>query len=203
LYPREPEAIGLLALMRLHLARADARFDPRGELVLLRDQDRRRWDTRAVARAVALIEQAAALHRPGPYQLQAAIAACHAEAPSWAATDWPQILILYDMLLCLSPSPIARLNRAVALHQVAGPRPALAEVETLAADLDEYHLFHAIRADLLQALGEPAAARKAKLRALTLTQNPAEQSLLRRRLLAEEPVPAEVSVQARRPVAPC
>jgi len=187
LFPREPEALGLLALMRLHLARADARFDAHGELVLLRDQDRRRWDMAAVAAAVALIEQAAALRRPGPYQLQSAIAACHAEAPSWAATDWPQILALYTMLQRVSPTPVTRLNRAVALRQVAGPSVALAEVQALAGELDGYHLFHAIYGALLQELGQDQQARREELRALALTHNPAEQSLMRRRLAAAEP----------------
>ena len=185
LFPREPEAIGLLALMRLHLARANARFDSHGQLVLLRDQDRGRWDADAVADAIGLIERAAALHRPGPYQLQAAIAACHAEAPTWDQTDWRQILILYDMLVSLAPSPITRLNRAVALRQVAGPKVALGEVQALAAELDEYHLFHAIYADLLEEVGENELSRAEKVRALALTHNPAEQSLLRRRLAVE------------------
>jgi RNA polymerase sigma factor (sigma-70 family) len=182
LFPAEPEPVGLLALMRLHLARAEARFDVNADLVLLRDQDRQRWNQPGLRQAIALIERAASLHRPGPYQLQAAIAACHAEAASWAETDWPQILILYDMLVCLSPSPIARLNRAVALRQVAGPARALADVRALAAELDGYYLFHAILADLLNEIGQRAQARQAEQRALTLTHNRAEQSLLRRRL---------------------
>ena len=183
LLPAEPEALGLLALMRLHLARAEARFDPVGELILLTDQDRSLWDRRAIAEAIALIERAAALHRPGPYQVQAAIAACHAEAESWAVTDWPQILALYDMLLRMVPSPVVRLNRAVALRQVVGPDAALAEVEALAQDLDGYHLFHATRAELLLELGRREQARAAELRALALTGNSAERSLLERRLL--------------------
>jgi RNA polymerase sigma-70 factor (ECF subfamily) len=182
LYPRQPEALGLLALMRLHLARADARFGPVGELVLLADQDRGRWDRPMIAEAVATLERAARLGRPGPYQLQAAIVACHAEAPTWAATDWPQILALYDLLLGLTPSPVVRLNRAVALQHVAGPQAALDEVEALAPTLDGYHLFHAIRGELLVELGRREQARAAELRALALTGNRAEQSLLRRRL---------------------
>ena len=183
LLPAEPEALGLLALMRLHLARAAARFDAGGELVLLADQDRSRWDREAIADAILLVERAGAMRRPGPYQLQAAIAACHAEAPSWEATDWPQILVLYDMLLRFNRSPVVRLNRAVALRWVGGPEAALAEVEALVPDLDGYHLFHATRAELLLELGRREQARAAELRALGLTVNRAERSLLERRLV--------------------
>jgi RNA polymerase sigma factor (sigma-70 family) len=182
LYPREPEPLGLLALMRLHLARAEARFDQTGEMILLRDQDRSRWDRQMIAEAITMLEQAAALKRPGPYQLQAAIVACHAEAASWEATDWQQILVLYDLLLQMAPSPVVRLNRAVALRQVAGPDAALAEVELLARDLDGYHLFHAVRGELLLDLGRREQARAAELRALDLTGNQAERSLLQRKL---------------------
>jgi len=182
LYPREPEVLGLLALMRLHLARADARFDTEGKLILLADQDRSRWDRQMIRDAGRLIEQAAALGRPGPYQIQAALVACHAEAESWQATDWQQILGLYDLLLALTPSPVIRLNRAVALRYVAGPEAALAEVESLARDLESYHLFHAIRGAFLLELGRHEQARAAELRALALTGNQAEQSLLRQRL---------------------
>jgi RNA polymerase sigma factor (sigma-70 family) len=183
LLPGEPEALGLLALMRLHLARSEARFTDAGELVLLPDQDRSRWDRAMIAEAVTLIEQAAALGRPGPYQVEAAIVACHAEAESWAATDWRQIVMLYDLLLQMMPSPVVRLNRAVALRQVEGPEAALAEVNALARELDNYHLFHAIRGELLQELSEREQARVSALRASELTQNRAEQSLLARRLL--------------------
>jgi RNA polymerase sigma factor (sigma-70 family) len=182
LYPREPEVLGLLALMRLHLARAAARFDTEGKLILLADQDRSRWDRQMIRDGGLLIEQAAALGCPGPYQIQAALVACHAEAESWQATDWPQILGLYDLLLALAPSPVIRLNRAVALRYVAGPQAALAEVEALARDLENYHLFHAIRGELLLELGRREQARAAELRALALTGNQAEQSLLRQRL---------------------
>jgi len=184
LFPREPEPMGLLALMRLHLARGAARFDPAGELVLLPQQDRSRWDHAAVAEAVGWLERAAALGRAGPYQLQAAIAACHAEAADWEATDWPQILILYDLLLAVSPSPVVRLNRAVALRHVAGPAKALAEILPLARVLDCYHLFHAIHAQLLLDQGCPEQAHAAELRALALTHNRAERSLLSQRLAA-------------------
>ena len=183
LLPGEPEPLGLLALMRLHLARAEARFTAAGELVLLPDQDRSHWDLPMIAEAVALIEQAAAIHRLGPYQLEAAIVACHAEAESWAATDWRQIVVLYDILLTLTPSPVIRLNRAVALWQLEGPEAALAEVNALAKELGNYHLFHATRAELLLELSHREQARAATLRALELTQNRAEQALLERRLL--------------------
>jgi RNA polymerase sigma factor (sigma-70 family) len=185
LFPRDAEALGLLALMRLHLARAAARFTDTGELVLLRDQDRQLWNRSAISDAVVTLTQAAALHRPGRYQLQAAIAACHAEAASWGQTDWPQILTLYDMLLHVAPSPVARLNRAVALRYVAGPEVALGEVRQLGSDLQAYYLFHAVYADLLQELGQREQARAAELRALELTRNPAEQSLLRRRIASD------------------
>jgi predicted RNA polymerase sigma factor len=183
LLPGEPEPLGLLALMRLHLARAEARFTDAGELILLPEQNRALWDRSMIAEAVAMIEQAAARRRPGPYQVEAAIVACHAEAESWAATDWQQIVILYDLLLQMMPSPVVRLNRAVALRQVVGPEAALAEVNALTRDLDHYHLFHAIRGELLLELSCREQARASALRALELTQNRAEQSLLARRLL--------------------
>jgi len=187
LYPREPEALGLLALMRLHLARAEARFGAGGKLILLSEQDRSRWDRRMITEAAATIEQAAALGRPGPYQVQAALVACHAEAASWQATDWPQILALYDLLLQMTPSPVVRLNRAVALRYVAGPEAALIEVEALVRDLDGYYLFHTIRGELLLEQGKREQAQAARLRAPALTGNRAEQSLLQQRLAAESP----------------
>jgi RNA polymerase sigma-70 factor (ECF subfamily) len=182
LMPTEPEVTGLLALIRLHRARTDARFDPDGALVLLQHQDRSRWDHDAITDATQLVAQAARQRKPGPYQLQAAIVACHAEAADWANTDWEQILVLYDMLLHLAPSPITRLHRAVALRYTAGPQAALAELETLADPLDRYHLYHATRAEFLRALGDPGQARTADQRALELTANPAEQALLQRRI---------------------
>jgi predicted RNA polymerase sigma factor len=181
LYPHEPEPAGLLALMRLHLARTPARFDASGELVLLADQDRSRWDHAMIAEAVSLLERAAGLRRPGPYQLQAAIAACHAEAPRFADTDWAQVLVLYDLLLAPAPSPIVRLHRAVALGRVQGPAAALAELDALGGALDGYHLPHAVRGYLLHQLGDEEQARAAELRAAALTANRAEQALLRRR----------------------
>lgn len=181
--PGEPEPLGLLALMRLHLARSRARFSSTGELILLQDQDRTLWDQSMIAEGIALIEQAAALGRPGPCQVEAAIVACHAEAASWAVTDWRQIVLLYDLLYQLKPSPVVQLNRAVALRQVMGPEAALAEVNMLARDLENYHLFHAIRGELLLELSKHEQARASALRALELTHNPAEQSLLARRAL--------------------
>jgi RNA polymerase sigma factor (sigma-70 family) len=180
--PDEPEAAGLLALLRLHRARWAARFDAAGRLVLLRDQDRRLWDRRTIEEAASLLVETLRRGRPGPYQVQAAIAACHAEAPSWAATDWRQILLLYDALLRMAPTAVVRLNRAIALRHVSGPEAALAEVEPLAAALGGYHLFHATRAELLRDLGRSAEARSADARALELTRNPAERTLLQERL---------------------
>ena len=182
LLPDEPEAQGLLALMQLHQARAAARFDAAGGLVLLRDQDRGRWDQAAIAAAGALVVQALQQRRPGPYQIQAAIAACHAEAPTWATTDWPQICLLYGQLVRLDPSPVVRLNCAIAWRYLAGPAAALAVIDTLAADLARYHLYHATRADLLRALDRPDEARTADAQALALTTNPAERALLAARL---------------------
>jgi RNA polymerase sigma-70 factor (ECF subfamily) len=180
--PAEPEAWGLLALLTLQQSRAAARFGPEGELVLLADQDRGRWDHPAIARAERYLERAAVWRRPGRFQLQAAIAACHASAPSYAETDWLQILTLYDLLLRHDRSPVVRLNRAVALAECAGPAPALEEVEALAGALDAYHLWHATRADLLRRVGRLDAATEANRRALDLAALPAEQALLRERL---------------------
>ena len=182
LIPGEPEAIGLLALMRLHLSRAQTRFDTSGGMVLLKDQDRSRWDHAAIKEARQLIEQVALLGRPGPYQVQAAIAAVHAQAPSWDKTNWLEILILYDTLLAFWPTPVVRLNRAIALFHVAGPMPALEEVDRLVADLDDYHLFHATRAQFLRALDRNQEARAADARALALATNPAERALIEQRL---------------------
>jgi RNA polymerase sigma factor (sigma-70 family) len=182
LMPTEPEVAGLLALIQLHRARAAARFDVEGHLVLLEHQDRSQWDREAIAEAARLLTRAAKMRRPGRYQLQAAIVACHAEAERWEDTDWEQIVVLYDMLLHLAPSPVTRLHRAIALRYVAGPRAALEEVDRLAAELDRYHLYHATRADLLRALGHPDQARDADSLALELTANPAEQAVLQQRL---------------------
>lgn len=182
LLPDEPEVLGLLALIRLHRARGAARFDASGAVIPLRDQDRSRWNHAAIAAAGELLASAARLGRPGPYQLQAAIIACHAEAPTWAATDWPQILALYDALLTLAPSPVMRLNRAIAARFVCGAERALAEVDKLATELSEYRLFHATRAELLRDLGRLEEARQADAQALALTSNSAERRLLQQRL---------------------
>ena len=182
LLPGEPEPLGLLALMRLHLARADTRFDAAGELVLLEDQDRSRWDREAIEAAGRLIQRAAAMRRPGAYQLQAAIAAVHAESPSWQETDWRQIGGLYELLLGVLDTPVVRLNRAIAVRWVAGPEAALAELDAIAADLDGYHLLHATRAVMLRALGREAEAVAEDRRALALTSNPAERALIAKRL---------------------
>jgi RNA polymerase sigma factor (sigma-70 family) len=182
LLPGEPEVLGLLALMKLHLARGATRFNLSGELVLLADQDRSLWDRAQITEAIVLIERAGHLGRPGPYQIEAAIAACHAEAPSFKATDWRQIVVLYDMLMAMAPSPVVRLNRAIAIWKVQGAEAALHELEEIAPVLDGYHLFHAARGEMLTELGCREQARAAQLRALDLTGNPAEQALLRRRL---------------------
>ncbi|MCC6179839.1 MAG: RNA polymerase sigma factor [Chloroflexi bacterium] len=182
LMPDEPEVAGLLVLIRLHRARAGARFGADGNLILLRDQDRSLWDRAAITRATELLTRAARRHRPGPYQLQAAIVACHAEAMRWEDTDWPQILLLYDMLLRITPSPVTRLHRAVALRYAAGPEAAMSELDALADILDHHHLYHATRAELLRDLGHAEYASESDRRALELTTNAAQQSLLEQRI---------------------
>jgi RNA polymerase sigma factor (sigma-70 family) len=182
LMPTEPEVAGLLALIRLHRARAAARFGPDGELVLLQHQERSRWDREAIAGASRLLARAATQQRPGPYQLQAAIVACHADAERFEDTDWEQIVLLYDMLLALAPSPVTRLHRAIALRYRSGPRAAMAELDALAGALDRYHLYHATHAELLRELGHPDRARAADRLALELTANPAEQAVLQQRI---------------------
>jgi RNA polymerase sigma-70 factor (ECF subfamily) len=187
LMPDEPEPMGLLALMRLHLARADARFSRDGSIVLLGDQDRARWDRNAIGEAERLLERALRIGRPGAYQLQAAIVAVHASAASYTETDWQEIVGLYDRLLALQPTPVVALNRALALAELRGPAHGLAAIEPLRDRLAEYHLFHAARGELLRRLGRDDEARDADRRALALTDNPAEQRLLRGRLAAGRP----------------
>jgi RNA polymerase sigma factor (sigma-70 family) len=182
LMPDEPEVIGLLALMRLHLARVEARFSADGALVLLPDQDRGRWDHDAVDAAVELIERAERMGRPGPYQLQAAIVATHATAPSWAETDWGRVVRLYDALRGMEPTPVVALNRALAVAERDGAAVALAELDGLENRLGGYHLFHAARAEMLSRLGQRDAARDANRRALELTANRAERRLLEERI---------------------
>jgi RNA polymerase sigma-70 factor (ECF subfamily) len=189
LMPTEPEVSGLLALIGLHQARAEARFDSEGNLVSLERQERTRWKHDKIREAVQLLRHAAQQHRVGPYQLQAAIVACHAEATNWESTDWEQIVVLYDMLLHLEPSPLTRLHRAIALRYVGGPQAALDEVDALAEVLEHYYLYHAARAELLRVLGDSQQARTADQRALELTANPAERSLLRKRIDAHEEEP--------------
>jgi len=184
LMPREPEVAGLLALMLLHESRAATRFDSWGRLVRMPDQDRSRWDRSLITEATALLDRALAQHRPGPYQIQAAIAALHAEAPAYERTDWRQIQLLYGRLDALAPSPVVRMNRAVATRFAVGPDAALAELDALAGALDSYRLFHAVRAEVLDALGRGDEARAANERALALATNPAERELLAERLLS-------------------
>jgi RNA polymerase sigma-70 factor (ECF subfamily) len=180
----EPEALGLLALMLLHESRRAARTSAEGDLVLLEDQDRSLWDRAMTSEGKALIERALGSRRFGPYTLQAAIAAVHAEAPTAAATDWTQIVALYDVLARVEPSPVIELNRAVAVAMRDGPAAGLALVDALLADgeLVEYRLAHAARADLCRRLGRRADARAAYERALALTRQAAERRFLERRL---------------------
>jgi len=180
LMPNEPEVPGLLALMLLTEARRGARVTGDGDFVALADQDRGRWDGRLIAEGQALVRECLRRNRPGPYQLQAAINAVHADASTAADTDWRQILQLYDHLFRLTPTPIVALNRAVALAEVEGPRAALTLVEAL--ELDAHYLFHAIRADLLRRVGRVADAVSAYERALAQTQNAGERAFLNRRI---------------------
>jgi RNA polymerase sigma-70 factor (ECF subfamily) len=182
LVPDDAEVAGLLALMLLTESRRAARLSPAGELVPLAEQDRTRWDQRLIAEGQALVRACLRSNRPGPYQVQAAIHAVHSDARSAAATDWRQIVRLYDQLMSLAPGPIAALNRAVAVAEVEGPAAALALVDAL--DLDHYYLFHAIRADLLRRLGRGADAAAAYDAAIARTGNLVERDLLRRRRLA-------------------
>jgi RNA polymerase sigma-70 factor (ECF subfamily) len=182
LMPREPEVLGLLALLLLHESRAKTRFDGWGRMVRLADQDRTQWNAALIDEATRLLDRALALRGPGPYQVQAAIAALHAQAPDYEGTDWAQIRLLYDRLQAMTPSPVVLLNRAVATRYVQGPEAALAEIASLAGELDGYRLFHALRAGLLAGLGREEEAREANERALALAANPAERELLARRL---------------------
>ena len=178
--PDEPEVVGLLALMLLIESRRAARTTGDGDLVLLADQDRSRWDRGLIAEGQAIVRRCLRRNQPGPYQIQAAINAVHSDAPTAAATDWGQILQLYDQLLALAPSPVVALNRAVAVAEVEGPEAALALVDGL--DLHDYYLFHAIRADLLRRLGRDGEAALAYEAAIARTENAAERDFLERRL---------------------
>jgi RNA polymerase sigma-70 factor, ECF subfamily len=188
LMPDEPEALGLLALMLLQDARRDSRVDEAGDLVTLEDQNRSRWDREAIAEGVRLLDAALRLGRTGPYQLQAAIAACHAAAAEASDTDWAEIAALYGLLTRLTPSPVVELNRAVAVAMAEGPAGGLKLVEELAAsgELASYRLLPATRADLLRRIGRPNEAADAYREALRLATTDAERRYLARRLAETE-----------------
>ena len=192
LFPAEPEIMGLAALMLLQEARAESRFDPEGEIVLLEDQDRNRWDKAGIAEGLALIDKAMRHKRPGPYQVQAAIAALHARAATPQDTDWTQIDLLYANLERLQPSAIVTLNRAVAVNKVRGPNDALAMVEPLNERLAGYFYFHGLRGALLEQLGRHDDARESFARAIALANTPAEAAHIRQHLdrLSASPRPA-------------
>jgi RNA polymerase sigma-70 factor (ECF subfamily) len=184
LMPDEPEVLGLLALMLFHDARRETRAGPDGELVLLDDQDRSRWDAARIDEGRTTLDRAMRMRRVGQYQLQAAIAALHDEAPSTEATDWPQIAALYRVLGQMAPSPVVELNRAVAVAMADGPAVGLAIVDAVAAggQLDDYPYLHSTRADLLRRLGHRPEAARAYGRALELTENEPERAFLQGRL---------------------
>jgi RNA polymerase sigma-70 factor (ECF subfamily) len=184
LMPDEPEVLGLLALMLLHDARRETRTGPAGELVLLEDQDRSRWDRTRIDEGRTLLERSMRMRRAGPYQLQAAIASLHDEAPSSTATDWAQIAALYRILGDMQPSPVIELNRSVAIAMADGPDAGLAIVDRLAAggQLDDYPYLHSTRADLLRRLGRRAEAAEAYRAALALTANEPERAFLAGRI---------------------
>jgi RNA polymerase sigma-70 factor (ECF subfamily) len=189
LITNEPEVLGLLALMLLTESRRTARFGPRGELILLADQDRSLWNHALIAEGQAIVRHCLRRNRPGLYQIQAAINAVHSDAPTAASTDWRQILQLYDHLLALAPGPIVALNRAVAVAELEGPADALQLIDSLDADrhhLDRYHLFHAIRADFLRRLGRKEEAAAEYEKALASNVNRSEQDFLRSRVEALE-----------------
>jgi RNA polymerase sigma-70 factor, ECF subfamily len=179
LMPDEPEVMGLLALLLLTESRRAARTGPDDNLVLLADQERERWDAGLIAEGQAIVRACLRRNQPGPYQIQAAINAVHSDAATAADTDWRQILVLYDQLLTVAPSPVAALNRAVAVAEVDGPLAALGVLDDL--PLERYHLFHAIRADLLRRLGRDEDAALAYEAAIELAGNAAERAFLQRR----------------------
>jgi RNA polymerase sigma-70 factor (ECF subfamily) len=188
LMPGEPEVDGLLALMLLIDSRRATRTTKDGDLVLLMDQDRSRWDRRLIAEGQAIVRRCLRRNQPGPYQIQAAINAVHSDAPTPDATDWRQILQLYDHLMAIAPSPIVALNRAVAVGEVDGPHAALVLVEQLGLEeaIEKYQPYHAIRGDLLRRLGRHADAAAAYQAAIDGTANDAERAFLRRRRQAVE-----------------
>lgn len=188
LLPGEPEALGLVSLLLLHDSRSAARFDPAGDVVLLSDQDRSRWDAAEIAEAIVLLDRALRLGRPGRYQLQAAIAALHAQAPSAGETPWPAIAGLYAQLLSVDPSPVVALNHAVAVAMATTPDRGLALVSQIPG-LDRYHLLHAARADLLRRLGRTREAADAYRRAHELATTPADRRFLAGRLRDLDPPP--------------
>ncbi len=179
----EPEALGLLALMLLHQSRQRARVDAAGDLILLEDQDRSLWNRAQIEEGVELLDQAVKLRRAGPYQVQAAISALHAEATRPEETDWSQIALLYARLARMTPSPVVELNQAVAIAMLKGPLEGLAQMETLdlGLSLDHYYLYHAARADLLRRAGQYEEAIRAYGQALVLCQNLIERRFLQRR----------------------
>jgi RNA polymerase sigma-70 factor, ECF subfamily len=189
LLPRDAENLGLLALMLLHDSRRNARTDPAGELILLEEQDRSLWDREEIREGLELVDTALHLRNIGPYQLQAAIAALHARADTYEHTDWRQIKALYTELYARLHSPVVALNHAVAVAMSEGIEKGLRRVDEIGADgtLDDYHLFHAARADLLRRLGRTSEAIKAYSRALELAKNPIEQNYLRKRLIELTP----------------
>jgi RNA polymerase sigma-70 factor (ECF subfamily) len=197
LVPHEPEVMALVALIRLHLARWPARLDSTGGLVLLAEQNRALWDQRAIAAAVHLIERAAAIGPPGPYLIEASISAIHCEAQTWAETDWAQIVALYDVLAQMDPSPVVRLNRAIALGYAQDPGQALREIESTEPRLSGYHLYHAARAVFLRELGRTAEADLADAEAVKLTSNPAERDLMTRRIATINELVAEPASASR------
>ncbi|HJQ47550.1 MAG TPA: DUF6596 domain-containing protein [Amycolatopsis sp.] len=185
LMPDEPEALGLVALLLLHDSRAEARYTADGEVILLQDQDRAKWDRAEVAEAVGLLDRALRHGTPGPYQVQAAIAALHAQAPAAELTDWARIAALYAELLALAPSPVIALNHAVAVAMAGTPEDGLALADRIEG-LERYHLWHAARADLLRRLGRAGESAEAYRRALDLATNPADRRFLTTRLASLE-----------------
>jgi RNA polymerase sigma-70 factor, ECF subfamily len=193
LMPDEAEVWGLLTLMLLHNSRRHARVGPAGELVVLEEQNRSQWDQAEIEEGLAILERVLPWKQPGPYQLQAAISALHAQADSFERTDWPQIIALYDRLVGFNPSRVIKLNRAVARAMVDGPQRGLQLLDQLAhsyVDMDSYYPFHAARADLLRRVGALVEAEAAYQRALALSQNKIEQAFFRRRLLEIKEAPA-------------
>jgi RNA polymerase sigma-70 factor (ECF subfamily) len=200
--PDEPEAAGLLALMLLSESRVPART-AEGALVLLRDQDRTKWDRRMIEEGHAIVRACIRRDQPGPFQLQAAIQAVHCDADTFEVTDWHQIVALYDQLFAAMPTPVVALNRAIAFGEVEGPGAALAALDAIATDLDNYHLMHAARGTTLRSLGEPEAARAAYERAADLAPTEADRRFLAQQieeLACDSGLRVQPSVQTTAPV---